>query len=88
MFGTIPYLCSPQWQVAGGGSACARRRGDRCARTPGLISVRDQKGLRQPLREFGLRLFTFTDDGRVAARLEGSFGNGAFTRAVEAALDG
>lgn len=51
-----------------------------------------QKGLREPLREFGLRtepwLFTFTRDGRVAARLEGSFGNGAFRRAVEAALDG
>jgi hypothetical protein len=51
-----------------------------------------QKGLREPLREFGLRtepwLFTFTRDGRVAARLEGSFGNGAFRQAVEAALDG
>ena len=51
-----------------------------------------QKGLREPLREFGLHtepwLFTFTRDGRVAARLEGSFGNGAFRRAVEAALDG
>jgi hypothetical protein len=51
-----------------------------------------KKGLREPLREFGLRtepwLFTFTGDGRVAARLEGSFGNGAFRRAVEAALDG
>jgi hypothetical protein len=49
-----------------------------------------QKGLRAPLREFGLRtepwLFTFTADGRVAARLEGSFGNRAFRRAVEAAL--
>lgn len=51
-----------------------------------------QKGLREPLREFALRtepwLFTFTRDGRVAARLEGSFGNGAFRRAVEAALAG
>ncbi len=51
-----------------------------------------QKGLRAPLGEFGLRtepwLFTFTRDGRVAARLEGSFGNAAFRRAVEAALDG
>jgi hypothetical protein len=49
-----------------------------------------QKGLREPLREFGLRtepwLFTFARDGRVAARLEGSFGNRAFRRAVEAAL--
>jgi hypothetical protein len=51
-----------------------------------------QKGLREPLREFGLRtepwLFTFTRDGRVAARLEGSFGNGGFREAVEAALAG
>jgi hypothetical protein len=51
-----------------------------------------QKGLREPLRRFALRtepwLFTVSRDGRVAARLEGSFGNGAFRRAVEAALDG
>jgi hypothetical protein len=50
-----------------------------------------EKGLRAPLREFGVRtepwLFTFTADGRVAARLEGSFGNRAFRRALEAALD-
>jgi hypothetical protein len=50
-----------------------------------------QKGLRKPLREFGLRtepwLFTFDSSGRVAARLEGSFGNRAFRDAVEAALD-
>jgi hypothetical protein len=31
-------------------------------------------------------LFTFTRDGRVAARLEGSFGNNSFREAVEAAL--
>jgi outer membrane translocation and assembly module TamA len=31
-------------------------------------------------------LFTFSADGRVAARLEGSFGNNAFREAVEAAL--
>ena len=50
-----------------------------------------QKGLREPLRRFGLRtepwLFTVGADGRVAARLEGSFGNRAFREAVEAALD-
>lgn len=49
-----------------------------------------QKGLREPLRRFGLAtepwLFTFSADGRVAARLEGSFGNNAFRRAVEAAV--
>ena len=50
-----------------------------------------EKGLRKQLRAFGLRtepwLFTFDAEGRVAARLEGSFGNGAFERAVQAALD-
>lgn len=49
------------------------------------------KGLRPQLRAFNLHtepwLFTFDADGRVAARLEGSFGNGAFERAVQAALD-
>ena len=49
-----------------------------------------QQGLREPLRQFKLTtepwLFTFGSDGRVAARLEGSFGNGAFREAVEAAL--
>jgi hypothetical protein len=51
-----------------------------------------QKGLRAPLRAFGLEtepwLFTFTADGRVAARLEGSFGNEAFRDAVEKAIEG
>ena len=50
-----------------------------------------KKGLRPPLRAFGLRtepwLFTFDRQGRVAARLEGSFGLDASRRAVEAALD-
>ena len=49
-----------------------------------------QKGLREPLGRFGLTtepwLFTISADGRVAARLEGSFGNNAFREAVEAAL--
>jgi len=48
------------------------------------------KGLRPPLRSFGLQtepwLFTIDREGRVAARLEGSFGKEAFRRAVEAAL--
>jgi hypothetical protein len=50
-----------------------------------------QKGLREPLRRFGLRtepwLFAVGADGRVAARLEGSFGTEAFRKAVEAAID-
>lgn len=48
------------------------------------------KGLRQPLLDFNLQtepwLFTFDRTGRVAARLEGSFGTRAFEQAIEAAL--
>jgi hypothetical protein len=48
------------------------------------------KGLREPLARFNLRtepwLFTFDDEGRVAARLEGSFGLEQFEAAVKAAL--
>lgn len=47
------------------------------------------KGLRPQLRAFHLRtepwLFTFDQEGEVAARLEGAFGIDAFRRAVEAA---
>jgi len=49
-----------------------------------------RKGLRAPLRAFGLRtepwLFTFDRRGRVAALLEGSFGVSEFRRAVQDAL--
>ena len=52
---------------------------------------RVDKGLRAPLRAFGLQtepwLFTIDRTGNVAARLEGSFGVAAFDRAVRAALD-
>jgi len=48
------------------------------------------KGLRGPLRRYGLPtepwLFTISRDGRVAARLDGSFGLDAFKRAVEVAV--
>ena len=48
------------------------------------------KGLREPLLEFGLPtepwLFTFDAEGRVVARLEGSFGIEEFEEAVKAAL--
>jgi hypothetical protein len=48
------------------------------------------KGLRPQLRAFQLQtepwLFTFDKQGRVAARLEGSFGISAFRQAIEAAL--
>jgi hypothetical protein len=48
------------------------------------------KGLRAPLKAFHLRtepwLFTIGSDGRIAARLEGSFGVNEFRQAVQAAL--
>jgi hypothetical protein len=48
------------------------------------------KGLRPPLRAFGLRsepwLFVVGRDGRVTARLEGSFGIKTFERAIDTAL--
>jgi hypothetical protein len=48
------------------------------------------KGLRAPLRAFHLQtepwLFTIDRDGRIAARLEGSFGVKEFQQAVQAAL--
>lgn len=48
------------------------------------------QGLREPLREFNLQtepwLFTIDADGRVAARLEGSFGVGQFEDAIQQAL--
>lgn len=48
------------------------------------------KGLRKPLREFGLPtepwLFAIDANGDVAARLEGSFGLNAFERALQAAI--
>jgi hypothetical protein len=48
------------------------------------------KGLRAPLQAFHLQtepwLFTIDRDGRIAARLEGSFGVKEFQEAVEAAL--
>ena len=51
-----------------------------------------RKGVREPLRAFNLQtepwLFTFNAEGRVAARLEGSFGIAAFEEAVLAALGG
>jgi hypothetical protein len=49
-----------------------------------------KKGLRAPLRAFHLEtepwLFTINRDGRIAARLEGSFGVKEFRQAIQAAL--
>jgi hypothetical protein len=49
-----------------------------------------QKGQRKPLEAYGLPTepwrFAIGKDGRVAARLEGSFGLKAFDEAIQAAL--
>jgi hypothetical protein len=48
------------------------------------------KGVRKPLQEFGLPtepwLFVVDGDGRITARLEGSFGLDAFEQALKTAL--
>lgn len=68
------------------------RYGDRVAFIHQEVYVDNQvdKGLRKPLRDFHLQtepwLFTFDRSGRVAARLEGSFGTRAFEQAITAAL--
>jgi hypothetical protein len=68
------------------------RYGDRMEFIHQEVYVDNQvdKGLRAPLRAFNLQtepwLFTVGRDGRIAARLEGSFGVKEFQRAVEAAL--
>jgi len=54
------------------------------------VSNDPSKGLRQPLRAFGLRsepwLFVVGRDGRITARLEGSFGIKTFEQAIQTAL--
>ncbi len=54
------------------------------------VDNQPSKGLRPQLKAFGLEtepwLFTIDRHGRIAARLEGSFGVNAFTAALEAAL--
>ncbi len=66
--------------------------GDRMAFIHQEVYVDNQldKGLRPPLRAFNLQtepwLFTVDRSGRVAARLEGSFGMRAFEEAIQAAL--
>ena len=49
-----------------------------------------KKGLREPLKRFNLPtepwLFVVGKDGRITARLEGSFGLNAFEQALKTAL--
>ena len=82
-------VCGPVTDIA---AQLQKEYGDRATFIHQEVYVDNkvEKGLREPLRQFGLRtepwLFTFDSTGRVAARLEGSFGTEAFRRAVEAAL--
>jgi hypothetical protein len=82
-------VCGPVVDIA---EQLKRTYGDRMAFIHQEVYVGNQldKGLRPPLRAFGLRtepwLFTVDRRGRIAARLEGSFGFTAFKRAIEAAL--
>lgn len=58
--------------------------------TAGAVDNQIKKGFRPPLTDYKLQtepwLFTIDRQGRVAARLQGSFGRQAFERAVKAAL--
>jgi hypothetical protein len=82
-------VCGPVTDIA---ASLKKEYGDRAEFIHQEVYVDNQveKGLRPPLRAFGLRtepwLFTFDAEGRVAARAEGSFGTGTFRKAVEAAL--
>jgi hypothetical protein len=55
-----------------------------------FVDNNPQKGLRPPLKAFGLAtepwLFVVDEDGKVTARLEGSFGIEAFEEAVQSGL--
>lgn len=82
-------VCGPVVDI---GAQLEKEYGDRIEFIHQEVFVDNEikKGLRPPLEAFNLRtepwLFAIAADGRVAARLEGSFGNEAFKRAIEAAL--
>ena len=82
-------VCGPVVDIA---AQLKRSYGDRVEFIHQEVYVDNEidKGLRPPLRAFKLRtepwLFTIDRHGRVAARLEGSFGSGAFERSIKAAL--
>jgi hypothetical protein len=86
----VSRVCGPVVDIA---SQLKKRFGDRVEFIHEEVYVRNDatKGYRPSLRAFGLRtepwLFTVDRRGRVAARLEGSFGINEFRRAIEAALD-
>jgi hypothetical protein len=82
-------VCGPVTDVA---EQLKKEYGDRATfiHQEVFVDNRLEKGLRPPLKEFGLEtepwLFTVKRDGTVAARLEGSFGQDEFRKAIEAAL--
>ena len=83
-------VCGPVVDIA---LQMKQRYGDRMAFIHEEVYRDNQvsKGLRPQLQAFHLQtepwLFTINKDGRIAARLEGSFGVNEFRRAIEAALN-
>lgn len=82
-------VCGPVVDIA---EQLKRRYGDRVAfiHQEVFVDNRIEKGLRPPLRAFKLQtepwLFTLDRTGKIAARLEGSFGFRSFEEALKAAL--
>lgn len=82
-------VCGPVVDIA---LQMRKKFGDRVAFIHQEVFVDNyvERGLREPLRRYGLPtepwLFTVGTDGRIAARLEGSFGLKAFEKAVQAAI--
>ena len=74
------------------GRSSQQKFGNRIAFIHQEVYVNNQptKGLRPQLKAFHLRtepwLFTINRQGKIAARLEGSFGVNEFTQALQAAL--
>ena len=86
----ISRVCGPVTDIAV--SARSSRFGKRIAFIHEEVYVNNQpkSGLRPQLKAFHLQtepwLFTINRQGKIAARLEGSFGANAFTKAIQAAL--
>jgi uncharacterized protein YceK len=85
----ISKVCGPVTDIA---VQLERRFGNKLAFIHEEVYVNNQpkSGLRPQLKAFHLQtepwLFTINRQGKIAARLEGSFGVNAFTQAIQAAL--
>jgi hypothetical protein len=85
----ISRVCGPVTDIA---VALQQKFGGKVTFIHQEVYVNNQptKGLRPQLKAFHLRtepwLFTFNRQGKIAARLEGSFGMNAFTQALQAAM--